>query len=82
MTSYMDQLQDPNISCEIESRLSGYIAQSHTNAGMQAPIPVLHNGIFVYADPRINKLINHMRQAIQLHAGLLDETVKNESEEG
>lgn len=80
MTSYSEQLQDYDFSCQIESRLSGYIAQSYTRAGMQAPIPVLKDGLFVYFDPRVNKLINHMRQAIQLHAALLDDLEKNESE--
>jgi len=81
MTSHIEQLKDPNVACEVESRLSGYIAQHYASAGMQSPIPVLIEGLFVYADPRINKLIKHMRQAIQLHAGLLDDLEKNQSEE-
>ena len=81
MTSYIEQLQDANITCELESRLSGYIAQSYSSAGLQPPIPVLQNGLFVYADARVNKIINHMRQGILLHADLLDKLEKNESEE-
>lgn len=80
MTSYSEQLQDPVIARQIESRLSGYIAQSYTRAGMQPPIPVLHDGIFVYADMGPNKIIKHMRNAVHLHAALLDDLEKNESE--
>ncbi|WP_166166936.1 hypothetical protein [Acinetobacter sp. SA01] len=80
MTSYSEQLQDPVIAHQIESRLSGYIAQSYTRAGMQPPIPVLNNGVFIYADTRANKIIKHMRNAVHLHAALLDDLEKNESE--
>ncbi|MFW1635648.1 hypothetical protein [Acinetobacter oleivorans] len=70
-------LEDPELKKKMESEIGGTIMQTFTRAGYQPPIPILQDGILVYADPALNKYADRLRKGAMILIKVLSE-IKSE----